>query len=243
MREVEERRPRRRGHGRHLLGQRPLSARHDDRVEFEREQEEAAAAEAAAIGGRPSSEPPGVEAEELDPAQAPLIEAGEGESEGFELAEQELIEHASHGDEHAARRVIEDASDEDEDAAPPTAARPTRSTRARGPTRTQLTAGRSRAGPSSAQMSRSRCSERRSSRETCICETPTRSAISVWVRSSLKRRNRIWRSRSGRHWAAAKIVACSSTSSSRSSSSPIASSRLTAPPSSLGRGASRETVS
>ena len=37
-------------------------------------------------------------------------EAGGGESEGFELAEQELIEHASHGDQHAARRVLYDAS-------------------------------------------------------------------------------------------------------------------------------------
>ena len=84
--------------------------------EFEREQEEDAAAEAGAIGGRPSSEPPGIDADELDPAQAPLIEAGEGESEGFELAEQELIEHASHGDEHSPGRIIQDASDQDEDA-------------------------------------------------------------------------------------------------------------------------------
>ena len=33
-------------------------------------------------------------------------------------------------------------------------------------------------------------------RETCICETPTRSAISLWVRSSTKRRCRTSRSRS-----------------------------------------------
>jgi hypothetical protein len=32
----------------------------------------------------------------VDPAIAPLIEAGEGEAEGFELAEQDLIEHAEH---------------------------------------------------------------------------------------------------------------------------------------------------
>jgi hypothetical protein len=76
---------------------------------FEHEQEDAAAAEAGSIGGQPTSEPPGTDADQLDPAQAPLIEAGEGEAEGFELAEEELIEHASHGDEHAARRVIEDA--------------------------------------------------------------------------------------------------------------------------------------
>ena len=84
--------------------------------EFEREQEDAAAAEAASIGGRVSSEPAGDE--ELDPAQAPLAEAGEGEAEGFEEAERELIEHASHGDEHAARRVLQDAPLQDEDDRP-----------------------------------------------------------------------------------------------------------------------------
>jgi hypothetical protein len=36
----------------------------------------------------------------VDPALAPLIEAGEGESEGFELAEARLRDIASHGDEH-----------------------------------------------------------------------------------------------------------------------------------------------
>jgi hypothetical protein len=87
---------------------------------YEREQEEAAAAEAAAIGGRVRDDPAPEGAEELDPAQRPLIESGEGESEGFEQAERELIEHAGHGDQHAARRVIEDAFDEpdDERAAP-----------------------------------------------------------------------------------------------------------------------------
>jgi hypothetical protein len=82
--------------------------------DFEREQEEAAAAEAAAIGGRVSSDPTPVEGEP-DEAQRPLEEAGEGEAEGFELAEQELAEHASHGDQHAARRAIEDAPDESDD--------------------------------------------------------------------------------------------------------------------------------
>jgi hypothetical protein len=43
------------------------------------------------------------------------VEAGEGESEGFEEAERELVEHATHGDQHAARRVIDDAFDEPED--------------------------------------------------------------------------------------------------------------------------------
>jgi hypothetical protein len=45
-------------------------------------------------------------------AERPLAEAGQGEAEGFEQAEQELIEHASHGDEHAARRAMEDAPQE-----------------------------------------------------------------------------------------------------------------------------------
>lgn len=83
--------------------------------EFEHEQEDAAAAEAAAIGGRPSSEPPPTDGEASDPAQAPLIEAGEGEAEGFELAEQELIEHASHGDEHSAWRIHQDAPSRSEE--------------------------------------------------------------------------------------------------------------------------------
>jgi hypothetical protein len=41
-------------------------------------------------------------------------EAGGGESEGFEQAEQELIEHTSHGDEHAPSKITRDASGETE---------------------------------------------------------------------------------------------------------------------------------
>jgi hypothetical protein len=52
-----------------------------------------------------------------DEARRPLEEAGQGEAEGFEQAEKELIEHASHGDQHAARRAIQDApADESDDA-------------------------------------------------------------------------------------------------------------------------------
>jgi hypothetical protein len=40
-------------------------------------------------------------------------EAGGGESEGFELAEQELIDHASHGDGHTPARIMRDAAAED----------------------------------------------------------------------------------------------------------------------------------
>ena len=49
----------------------------------------AAAREAAGIGGRAGDE-------HLDPAMRPLIEAGEGVSEGFELAEEALIAAAEH---------------------------------------------------------------------------------------------------------------------------------------------------
>ncbi len=39
-----------------------------------------------------------------------MDEAGGGEAEGFELAEQELIEHASHGDQHTPDRIMQDAA-------------------------------------------------------------------------------------------------------------------------------------
>lgn len=88
----------------------------DPESPYERAQEEAAAAEAGAIGGRVSDEPPPEAAAELDdPAQRPLTEAGQGEAEGFEQSERELIKHATHGDQHAARRVIQDSFDEDDD--------------------------------------------------------------------------------------------------------------------------------
>jgi hypothetical protein len=41
-------------------------------------------------------------------------EAGGGESEGFELAEEELVEHSSHGDQHAPSRIMRDAAAETE---------------------------------------------------------------------------------------------------------------------------------
>jgi hypothetical protein len=86
--------------------------RYDELAEQEASE---AAAEAGAIGGRVSSEPAPIEGEP-DEAERPLAEAGQGESEGFEQAEQDLVEHASHGDQHAARRAIEDAPDESDDA-------------------------------------------------------------------------------------------------------------------------------
>jgi hypothetical protein len=57
------------------------------------EEAEAAAAEAGQVGGN-------APIESDDPAQQPLIESGQGEAEGFELAEKRLVDIASHGDEH-----------------------------------------------------------------------------------------------------------------------------------------------
>jgi hypothetical protein len=46
----------------------------------------------------------------------PVEEGGGGQAEGFELSEEELIEHASHGDEQKPSRIIRDAgAEEDED--------------------------------------------------------------------------------------------------------------------------------
>ncbi len=48
-------------------------------------------------------------------ARRAVEEAGGGESEGFELAEEELIEHTSHGDQHSPSRIMQDAGGGDED--------------------------------------------------------------------------------------------------------------------------------
>ena len=55
------------------------------------EEAEAAAREAGGIGG-PTPDP------DLDPAERARVESGEGEAEGFELAEQQLERNASHED-------------------------------------------------------------------------------------------------------------------------------------------------
>jgi hypothetical protein len=83
--------------------------------ELARQEADRAAAEAGAIGGSVSSDPAPADGT-VDEAERPLAEAGQGEAEGFERAEQELIEHASHGDQHAARQAIEDAPLESDDA-------------------------------------------------------------------------------------------------------------------------------
>jgi hypothetical protein len=47
-------------------------------------------------------------------ADRAVIEGGGGEAEGFELAEAELIDHATHGDLHAAGRAMRHARDDGE---------------------------------------------------------------------------------------------------------------------------------
>jgi hypothetical protein len=61
---------------------------------WEEREVDSAAAEAARIGGSAGDE-------NLDPAERPLVEAGEGVAEGFELAEEELVEAAESADERA----------------------------------------------------------------------------------------------------------------------------------------------
>lgn len=68
-----------------------MSERRPDDDQLVDEEAEAAAAEAARIGG-PDPEPG------VDPAEKPLIEGGEGYAEGFELAEQDLERFATHED-------------------------------------------------------------------------------------------------------------------------------------------------
>ena len=56
-----------------------------------REEEAAAAADARRIGGVAGDE------DDFDPEMRPVYEAGGGDAEGFEQAEADLIENASHG--------------------------------------------------------------------------------------------------------------------------------------------------
>jgi hypothetical protein len=60
------------------------------RLRWEEREVDAAAYAAAAIGGRAGDE-------DVDPAERPLQEAGEGVAEGFELADEDLVEAAETG--------------------------------------------------------------------------------------------------------------------------------------------------
>jgi hypothetical protein len=59
-----------------------------------REEEAAAASDAGRIGGVAGDE------DDFDPEMRPVYEAGGGPAEGFEQAEADLIDNASHGDGH-----------------------------------------------------------------------------------------------------------------------------------------------
>lgn len=80
-----------------------MSDPRDEEREIER-----AAREAARIGGA-SGRPPS------DPAEVPVEEAGGGEAEGFEQAEELLIERASHGDQQPAHAVPHDQAPPEQD--------------------------------------------------------------------------------------------------------------------------------
>lgn len=82
----------------------------EERDPIAEEESEAAAAEAAHIGG---DVPPDTD----DPAQQPLIEGGEGEAEGFELAEKDLEDIASHGDQRRFPEGLAGEPEEPSDAA------------------------------------------------------------------------------------------------------------------------------
>ena len=78
------------------------------------EEADLAREEARNIGGRPTRD---LE-EDLphDPAMDPVYEAGGGEQDGFEMAEEELIEHTEHGPAkpEVQVRVREEETSEDE---------------------------------------------------------------------------------------------------------------------------------
>jgi hypothetical protein len=77
--------------------------------ELVREEEGAAAAEAARIGGRSGLE-------DMDEAERAAAEHGGGEAEGFEQAEELLEEQASHGD--PSVDPLRDAPEAEEEADP-----------------------------------------------------------------------------------------------------------------------------
>ena len=88
----------------------------DERAEREAEE---AAAEAGQIGGDSGPVVPDTAdyaGEGEDAAMRPLREAGQGEQEGFELAEADLIEGASHGEELGSPEELAGRPEESTDA-------------------------------------------------------------------------------------------------------------------------------
>jgi hypothetical protein len=79
----------------------------------DREEEEAAAAEAGAIGGRKPDYD--VDDDERGERWRALEEAGEGDEDGWELAERDLVEEASHGDERRSPEADAFAPEQESD--------------------------------------------------------------------------------------------------------------------------------
>lgn len=73
-----------------------------------------AAEEAAHIGGYPGDYPDDPDSFS-DKAHRAVIEAGGGESEGFEESERLLIEHTSHGDQMPAHSILHHQGLDEED--------------------------------------------------------------------------------------------------------------------------------
>jgi hypothetical protein len=68
------------------------------------------------VDGRTPPDPPVELGERRRKERLAVEEAGGGESEGFELTEQELIQHTSHGDEQTLARILSDAGPKEESA-------------------------------------------------------------------------------------------------------------------------------
>jgi hypothetical protein len=94
--------------------------RDDDLV---RDEEDAAAAEAAAIGGNPGKDPMEGDPDRFDAQSGPewqaVEEGGGGEAEGYELAEALLEDNATDGGQNPSPMVDRERVDEDERAVDP----------------------------------------------------------------------------------------------------------------------------
>ena len=67
------------------------------------------------MANRGAADPQFERAERRRNERMAVEEAGGGQSEGFELSEQELIQHASHGDEQTLACVMYDAGSEEQE--------------------------------------------------------------------------------------------------------------------------------
>ena len=142
--------------------------------EFEAEQEKEAAAEAAAIGGRASSEPPTEYEQGLSEADRPADRGGRGRVGGIRALRDGAPgarlprRRARRPPDHRGRRPLRRGRGV-------RARQLRRGRRGARPRRLTMSQTGARAGGRSAVSSCRRCTDLRSRRETCICETPTSS--------------------------------------------------------------------